>query len=159
MSVTIEKIAGGFRLDGLELRNGKCGCTSVAKCCYSWSRVKVRGSDVEFVAKLTTADSQDHFTWSYAVRKDGTTVRVRVEDARDKDTSSAYLPPPARAWQEKGWEIVEQEDDREDGVVWRCAMCKWLYKDDSEAQRFEELPDYWICPVCRAPKSAFERIG
>lgn len=160
MSVQIEKIPGGFRVDGLELKTGKCGCTSIAKCCYSWSKVKKKGEGlVEFVAKMTTADSKDHFNWSYTVLKDGLTVKVAVEDARDKDTSSAFIPPPVSEWEAKGWEVVEKEGDREDGVVWRCAMCKWLYKEKEEGKAFNELPEDWKCPECKAPKSSFEQIG
>jgi len=29
VDVRIEKIPGGMSVDGLELRNGKCGCTAV----------------------------------------------------------------------------------------------------------------------------------
>jgi rubredoxin len=160
MAVVAVKIPGGYSFDGLELKNGKCGCTSIAKCCYSWSKLKKKSdSAYEFAAKMTTADSKDNFAWSYTVRKDGITVSVRVEDARDKDISSAYIPPAAAQWAEKGWEIIEQEGTREDGAVWRCAMCKWLYKEDQEGTPFQELPDDWVCPVCKAPKSAFEKIG
>lgn len=160
MSVSIEKIPGGFRVDGLELKTGKCGCTSIAKCCYTWSKVKKKSdAALEFNAKLTTAESEDLFSWSYTVVKDGVTVIVKVEDARDKDTSSAFIPPAARQWEMLGWSVLEKEGDREDGVVWRCAMCKWLYKDDQEGKPFEELPEDWKCPVCSAGKNAFEKIG
>jgi hypothetical protein len=40
MEITVEKIPGGFSIDGLEVKNGKCGCTSVLLCCHSWSKVK-----------------------------------------------------------------------------------------------------------------------
>jgi hypothetical protein len=53
--VTIKKIPGGYNVDGLELKNGKCGCTSVVKCCYSWSKVKVKESNyVEFQASFVS---------------------------------------------------------------------------------------------------------
>lgn len=160
MGVKIEKIPGGFRIDGLDLRNGKCGCTSIAKCCYSWSKVKKKGEAMyEFVAKMTTADSSDHFNWGYTVTKDGVTVVVSVEDARDKDVSSAYIPPSAGEWEARGWTVVARDGDREDGIVWRCAMCKWLYKEDQEGIAFEALPGDWRCPVCKAGKNSFERIG
>lgn len=160
MPVEIEKIPGGFRLDGLELRSGKCGCTSVAKCCYSWSKVKKRGPDlVEFVAKMETPDTTENFTWGYAVRKDGMTVRVSVADARDKEIYSGYIPPSVKEWEAKGWEVLELSGDREDGVVWRCSMCRWLYKEDKEGTPFEELPRDWKCPLCKASKSVFERVG
>ncbi len=159
MGVKVEKIPGGFSIDGLELKKGKCGCTSVAKCCYSWSKVKRKGDTIEFSAKLTAPDTEDNFDWGYTVKKDGITVVVKVEDARDKEIYSGYLPPPVEEWEKKGWEVVEKEGDREDGILWRCAMCKWLYKEDAEGTPFNELPDDWKCPVCNASKAEFERIG
>jgi len=63
-------------------------------------------------SKDISYDSVDNFNWSYTVRKDGVMVKVVVEDARDKDTSSAYIPPPVSEWEAKGWEVVEKEGDR-----------------------------------------------
>ncbi|MEE9523770.1 MAG: hypothetical protein V3V59_03355, partial [Thermodesulfovibrionales bacterium] len=57
MKVEVTKIPGGFRIDGLDLLKGKCGCTSIAKCCYSWSKVKKKGSDIQFEAKMTTPET------------------------------------------------------------------------------------------------------
>lgn len=160
MSIEIEKVPGGFRVDGLYLKTGKCGCTSVAKCCYSWSKAKKKGNNLlVFIAKMTTNDSSDHFNWSYTVIKDGVTVEVTVEDARDKDVTSAYIPPAVCEWEQKGWEVLEKEGEREDGIVWRCAMCKWMYKDKEEGIPFNELPDDWQCPICKVPKTSFEQIG
>jgi rubredoxin len=155
----INKIPGGFRVDGLDLKTGKCGCTSIAKCCYSWSKVKKRDSLVEFVAKMTAADTTDNFIWSYTVKKNGITVKVVVEDARDNEIYSGFIPPAVKEWETRGWEVIEKEGDREDGVVWRCAMCKWLYREDKKGQTFEQLPDDWKCPVCNALKNQFEKIG
>jgi len=42
MSIAIERIPGGFRVAGLDLKRGKCGCTSILACCYSWPMVKRR---------------------------------------------------------------------------------------------------------------------
>ncbi len=160
MPIDIEKIPGGFRVDGLELRNGKCGCTSIAKCCYTMSKVKKRGSDLfEFNAKMSDTDTKDNFHWGYTVTREGVTVKVSVDDARDKVLYSGYFPPPLAAWEEKGWEIVEKDGDREDGAVWRCSMCKWLYKDNDQDVPFDERPDDWKCPVCKAGKNSFEKIG
>ncbi len=160
MPVELEKVAGGFRVDGLDLRGGKCGCTSVAKCCYSWSKVKKRSPDlIEFVAKMETPDTVDNFMWSYTVRKDGLTIRVSVADARDKEIYSGFIPPSVKEWEARGWDVLEKSGDREDGAVWRCSMCRWLYKDDVEGRPFEELPTDWKCPVCKASKASFEKIG
>ena len=47
-----------------------------------------------------------------------------------------------------------------------CTVCGYVYDPavgDPGAQvkpgtPFEELPDGWVCPVCGAPKSAFQPV-
>lgn len=147
-------------MDGIELRSGKCGCTSIARCCYSLSRVRKRGDGlIEVTAKMTDPETRDVFTWGYVVTKEGVTVKVAVEDARDKEIYSGFIPPALDEWEARGWEVVERLGEREDGVVWRCAMCKWLYKEDSEGVPFNGLKKDWKCPKCSAGKDAFEKIG
>ena len=64
MSVAIDKIPGGFIVEGLELKNGKCGCTAVALCCYSWSKVKNKDpTTLEFVSKITGPETNEHNIW------------------------------------------------------------------------------------------------
>lgn len=159
MAVEIQKVPGGLMIDGIRLLNGKCGCTSVLRCCYSWSKVKRKGDEIDFEAKTTDPDTKDNFNWGYKVRKDGTTVTVKVADARDKEIYSGFIPPPVSEWAAEGWEVVEKQGDREDGAVWRCAMCKWLYKDKIEDIPFEKLSDDWKCPICGVAKNYFEKIG
>ena len=36
-------------------------------------------------------------------------------------------------------------------------MCGYIYDEEAEGKPFDELPDGWHCPVCNAPKEAFER--
>jgi rubredoxin len=156
--VEIKKIPGGYNVDGFDLKNGKCGCTSVIKCCHSWSKVKVKDANfVDFQAKTTSPDTKDTFQWGYKIKKDSVVVSVHVEDAEDKVIHSGYLPPSVHEWQERGWEVLESTGDRKDGVLLRCAMCKWLYKERNEGTPFESLPDEWTCPVCG--QRSFEIIG
>lgn len=37
-----------------------------------------------------------------------------------------------------------------------CSVCGYVYDEDVEGVPFSELPDDWVCPMCRAPKSLFE---
>lgn len=49
---------------------------------------------------------------------------------------------------------------------WRCTVCGWSYDPavgDPDAgiapgTPFEKIPDTWVCPVCGAPKEAFEKV-
>ena len=36
-------------------------------------------------------------------------------------------------------------------VQWRCTVCDYIYEDNP-------LPADYVCPVCSAPASDFERI-
>ena len=159
MDISVEKIPGGLCVDSLELMNGKCGCTSVLTCCHSWSKVKKSGDTVLFTGKTTAPGTQNNYNWGYTVKKGDITVEVRMEDARDKEIFSGYYPPHLSEWIEKGWEVIQKEGDREDGELWRCAACRWLYKDNEQDTKFEDLSDIWKCPVCGAGKEAFEKIG
>ncbi len=42
---------------------------------------------------------------------------------------------------------------------YRCTVCNYIYDEEKEGTKFEELPDTWTCPVCGAPKSAFVPVG
>jgi rubredoxin len=43
------------------------------------------------------------------------------------------------------------------GMVYTCTLCGYEYDEKVEKVLFEELPDDWRCPICKAPKSAFEK--
>ena len=98
MEIAIEKAPGGFRVDGLELKGGKCGCTSVLRCCFSWSKVKRSGNTFSFTAKATTPDTKENFTWGYTVKKGDYTIEVTFDDARDKTIYSGFYPPRIEQW-------------------------------------------------------------
>ena len=49
---------------------------------------------------------------------------------------------------------------------YECSVCGWIYDpeigdqdgDIAPGTPFEVLPDDWVCPVCGAAKSDFEKI-
>lgn len=49
---------------------------------------------------------------------------------------------------------------------YKCTVCGYIYdpyEGDPDSgikpgTPFESLPDDWICPVCGAPKSSFEKL-
>ena len=62
--------------------------------------------------------------------------------------------------------------NRESGVneegykVWMCIICGWLYDEEKGAPeegiapgtRWDDVPDYWVCPDCGAGKEDFEMV-
>lgn len=159
MPLAIERIPGGFRVDGLEIKGLKCGCTSVLPCCHSWSKVRLKGDTLSYTGKTTTPETKEPFSWGYAVQKDNVRVQVHMDDAGDKVLFSGYYPPPIDEWTARGWEVIEKEGQRQDAGLWRCAVCKWLYKEAEQPSSFAGLPEDWRCPACKVGRHSFEQVG
>ncbi len=41
-------------------------------------------------------------------------------------------------------------------MMFRCSICGYIYDEAKEEVPFADLPEDWQCPLCGAPKSAFE---
>lgn len=49
---------------------------------------------------------------------------------------------------------------------YKCTICGYTYKpergdkmsDISPGTAFEDLPEDWVCPMCRQPKMVFEQL-
>ena len=50
--------------------------------------------------------------------------------------------------------------------VWMCIICGWIYDEANGAPeeglvpgtRWDDVPDFWVCPDCGAGKEDFEMI-
>jgi len=38
---------------------------------------------------------------------------------------------------------------------WKCTVCGYIYDEEEEGTKFEDLPDDWVCPVCGVGKEEF----
>ena len=45
------------------------------------------------------------------------------------------------------------------GSVWVCKICGYIYDEAKEGVKFEDLPADWTCPLCKHPKSDFEKVN
>ena len=43
-------------------------------------------------------------------------------------------------------------------MKYKCEVCQWVYDEDKEGQKFDELPDDWTCPLCGAGKDMFDKL-
>lgn len=39
-----------------------------------------------------------------------------------------------------------------------CNVCGYIYDDEKEEVKFEDLPEDWTCPVCGVPKSELTKM-
>ena len=43
-------------------------------------------------------------------------------------------------------------------VVWQCSKCNFTFDEEEKGEKFESLPESWICPECKTTKDLFQII-
>lgn len=43
-------------------------------------------------------------------------------------------------------------------MKYKCTVCGYIYDDEKEEVKFEELPEDWTCPLCGVSKELFEKV-
>lgn len=43
-------------------------------------------------------------------------------------------------------------------MKYRCTVCGYVYDEEKEGVKFADLPEDWVCPLCKQPKSKFELV-
>jgi hypothetical protein len=139
----IEKVHAGYKVDGLELLAANCGCggltgpggAGVGECCLTYSRVKHEGQTVFYFGKYTTPNTTNNFEWGYKVKKDGHVVEVRMFDTRSPKAFKfgGHLPPPLKAWMDRGWTVAAQYERPLKGTG--EPLPKWCASPESECLR------------------------
>ena len=39
-----------------------------------------------------------------------------------------------------------------------CNVCQWIYDEENEEKKLDELPEDWVCPISGAGKEMFSEI-
>lgn len=39
-----------------------------------------------------------------------------------------------------------------------CEICGYIYDEEKEGKKFEDLPEDWVCPICNASKDDFSKM-
>lgn len=53
---------------------------------------------------------------------------------------------------------VEEEISSHNSNKYQCSICGYIYDDDREKIKFEDLPDDWKCPRCGVGKEMFVKL-
>lgn len=54
--------------------------------------------------------------------------------------------------------IEEKENQMKKGKRYKCTICGYIYDDEKEKIKFEDLPNDWKCPICGVGKDKFIEI-
>ena len=41
---------------------------------------------------------------------------------------------------------------------YKCTVCGYIYDEEKEGIKFEDLPAEWVCPLCGVGKDMFEKV-
>jgi rubredoxin len=63
-------------------------------------------------------------------------------------------------------DLVQETEQNILTATYMCTVCGYIYNPDirdpengvERGTNWEQLPDEWVCPICFAPKSRFEKI-
>ncbi len=139
------------KLEGVNYKIGESQAPVVTENVLAYLEAKVIqeadvGSHTIFIGELTAADvirEGEPMTYAYY---------HQVKRGSTPKTAPSYI-------EEKKIETIK-------AVKYRCTLCGYIYDPElgdpdgsiKPGTPFEELPDSWVCPVCGASKSEFERI-
>lgn len=142
---------------GLNYFNGKSGIPIITDSSVAWFECKVNqfydvGTHLIFIGEAVDngiiEEKGKPMTYSYY-----------------REVLKGYSPKNAPTYIEK--EIIESSsvDNEKQSEVWQCQLCHFEYesaKGDpisgiSSGTSFLDLPDDWVCPICGADKSLFEK--
>jgi flavin reductase (DIM6/NTAB) family NADH-FMN oxidoreductase RutF/rubredoxin len=141
------------KFSGIRFITGTSGVPVVIENCLAYFEARVIksmdvGSHVLFVGEVIAAeilnDTEEPMSYAYY---------HSVKRGTSPKTAPTYINP-------------EKNEKKEETAMkkFRCTVCGYVYdpeKGDPDngiqpGTAFESLPDSWVCPVCGAPKSAFE---
>ena len=136
------------KLEKMNVRYGETGVPIVLDDAIAYLECRVTetydvGTHLMFIGELIQAEvideSQDPLTYLHyrKVRKG-----VAPKNAPTYIDKSKLQGKPA----EKEYASYE------------CAACGYIYYEEKEGIRFEDLPDDWICPLCGSEKDDFVKL-
>jgi flavin reductase (DIM6/NTAB) family NADH-FMN oxidoreductase RutF/rubredoxin len=145
------------KLDGVRYTTGKTGSPIVLEHTASYMDCELIGSlDVDthtiFVGRVVDAEvvgNVEPMTYTYY---------RQVKGGKSPKAAPTYAGPAEGP----------KPEAKEAGTMasYKCSVCGYVY-DPAEGDStsgisagtpFEDLPDSWVCPVCGAPKTEFEKV-
>jgi flavin reductase (DIM6/NTAB) family NADH-FMN oxidoreductase RutF/rubredoxin len=149
------------KLAGVKYKMGASGSPVVLDYAASYIETKViqevdAGTHSIFIGQVVEGEvlnDKPSMTYEYYRQvKQGTTPKTAPSYVEIKKEAPAPAPPPAPAAATKL-------------AKYKCQVCGWIYDPEQgdpdggikPGTPFESIPESWVCPVCGADKSQFEK--
>ena len=139
------------KLEGISYKTGETQAPVVTENALAYLEARVIqevdvGTHTIFIGELVGAD----------VIKEGEPMTYAYYHQVKRGTTPRAAPS-----------YIAEKKEAPEMVKYRCTVCGWVYDPElgdpdggiKPGTPFEEIPDDWVCPVCGAAKSDFEKEG
>jgi len=136
------------KLEHMKVKYGETGVPIVLNDAIAFLECRVEesydvGTHLMFIGELVQAevldDSQDPLTYLHY-----------------RKVKKGVAPKNAPTYIDKS--KLEQNTAVEEFARYECPACGYIYDEEKEGSRFEDLPDDWICPLCGSEKDDFVKL-
>jgi flavin reductase (DIM6/NTAB) family NADH-FMN oxidoreductase RutF/rubredoxin len=136
------------KLKGMEVRYGETGAPLVLNDAIAILEFKVVetidvGTHLMFIGELFQAeilnDVEEPLTYLYY-----------------RNVKKGAAPKNAPTYIDKA--KLEKAAPRGDLAKYECPACSYIYDEEKEEKKFDDLPGDWVCPVCGEEKSEFIKL-
>ncbi len=136
------------KMEGMELKYGESGVPIVLKDSIAFLECKVEetidvGSHLMFIGDLLQADVLD-------------SDKEALTYLHYREVKKGVAPKNAPTYVDKT--KLEKKPTGEVFAKYECAACGYIYDEEKEGTKFDDLPDDWLCPVCGSEKEDFYKL-
>lgn len=136
------------KMEGMELKYGETGVPIVLNDAIAYLECRLVdtydvGTHLIFIGELVQADVLDP-------QKEALTY------LHYRQVKKGMAPKNAPTYIDKA--KLEKKTEKGEFAKYECAACGYIYDEEKEGKKFEDLPDDWICPVCGSDKDDFIKL-
>jgi flavin reductase (DIM6/NTAB) family NADH-FMN oxidoreductase RutF/rubredoxin len=136
------------KLNGMELRYGVTGVPIVLNDAIAFLEFKVEetidvGTHLMFIGELVQSEVLDE-------NADPLTY------LHYRKVKKGVAPKNAPTYIDKS--KLEKASDGETYAKYECPACGYIYDEEKEDVKFDDLPDDWECPICGEEKTEFIKL-
>lgn len=138
----------GNKLENMKVKYGETGVPIVLNETIAFLECRVMethdvGTHLMFIGELVQAevldDTQDPLTYLHY-----------------RKVKKGVAPKNAPTYIDKS--KLEKKPEIQAFAKYECPACGYIYDEEQEGTKFEDLPDDWVCPLCGAEKDDFVKL-
>ncbi len=136
------------KMEGMDLKYGETGVPIVLNDAIAYLEFKVVesydvGSHLMFIGELLHSEVLDP-------------DKEALTYLHYRKVKKGLAPKNAPTYIDKA--KLEKKSKGGDFAKYVCAACGYIYDEEKEGTKFDDLPDDWLCPVCGSEKEDFYKL-